>query len=73
MSVGEICSRIVATASESETIRSAAERMGELDVGTLVVVGAGYPRSPSASSPTATSRCAALRKGSLTRPRSRRS
>jgi CBS domain-containing protein len=44
MSIGRICSRIVATASESETIRTAAERMGELDVGTLVVVGRDHPR-----------------------------
>jgi CBS domain-containing protein len=46
MSVGTICSRIVATASETETIRVAAERMGELEVGTLVVVSRGHPRHP---------------------------
>lgn len=46
MSIGRICSRVVATASGSETIRRAADRMAELDVGTLVVVGPNYPRKP---------------------------
>lgn len=41
MSVGRICSRVVATASGSETIRMAARRMADHDVGTLVVVGNG--------------------------------
>lgn len=44
MSVGRICSRVVATASGSESIRTAAGRMAEHEVGTLVVVGAGHPR-----------------------------
>jgi len=44
MSVGRICSRVVATASSSETIRTAARRMADHDVGTLVVVGNGHPR-----------------------------
>ena len=43
MSVGRICSRVVATASGSETIRMAARRMADHDVGTLVVVGTGPP------------------------------
>ena len=38
MSVGRICSRVVATASASESIRVAAHRMADHDVGTLVVV-----------------------------------
>ena len=41
MSVGRICSRVVATASGSESIRMAARRMADHDVGTLVVVGSG--------------------------------
>jgi len=43
MSVGRICSRVVATASGSETIRMAARRMADHDVGTLVVVGNSHP------------------------------
>jgi CBS domain-containing protein len=46
MSVGALCSRVVATAWPGESIRVAARRMAELDVGTLVVVdaeGAGEP------------------------------
>lgn len=43
MSVGRICSRVVATASGSETIRTVARRMADHDVGTLVVVGNGDP------------------------------
>lgn len=38
MSVGRICTRVVATASPDESVRSAAARMAEFDVGTLVVV-----------------------------------
>lgn len=38
MSVGMICTRIVATASPHESVRTAASRMAEFDVGTLVVV-----------------------------------
>lgn len=44
MSVGRICSRVVATASAGESIRVAARRMAENDVGTLVVVGPTQPR-----------------------------
>ena len=44
MSVGRICSRVVATASGSETIKKVADRMAENDVGTLVVVGPDHPR-----------------------------
>ena len=40
MSVGEICSRIVATAWPGESVRVAARRRTELDVGTLVIVDA---------------------------------
>jgi len=38
MSAGRICSRIIATASPDESIRAAAGRMAEYDVGTLVVL-----------------------------------
>lgn len=38
MSAGRICSRIIATASPDESIRTAAHRMAEYDVGTLVVL-----------------------------------
>lgn len=38
MSLGTLCSRIVATASPRETIRTAASRMAINDVGTLVVL-----------------------------------
>lgn len=38
MSAGTLCSRITASASPVETIRSAARRMAEYDVGTLVVL-----------------------------------
>jgi signal-transduction protein with cAMP-binding, CBS, and nucleotidyltransferase domain len=44
MSVGRICSRVVATATGSETIRKAARRMADHDVGTLVVVGPDHPQ-----------------------------
>ena len=39
MSAGRICSRVIATASRDESIREAAHRMAEYDVGTLVVLG----------------------------------
>ena len=38
MSAGRICTRIVATVSPRETVRVAARRMAEHEVGTLVVV-----------------------------------
>lgn len=38
MSAGQICSRIMATASPGESVRAAARRMAEFDVGTLVVL-----------------------------------
>lgn len=38
MSAGRICSRVMATASPDESIRAAARRMAEYDVGTLVVL-----------------------------------
>jgi len=41
MSAGNLCSRIVATASPSETIGAAARRMREYEVGTVVVVNGG--------------------------------
>jgi CBS domain-containing protein len=45
MSVGRICTRVVATASALETIRTAAERMEAHNVGTVVVVGSeGSPQ-----------------------------
>lgn len=44
MSVGRICSRVLATASPQETVRVAAERMAEFDVGTLVVLDPGNGR-----------------------------
>lgn len=40
MSVGSICSRIVVTVAPGETVRAAARRMAEYDVGTVVVVEA---------------------------------
>jgi CBS domain-containing protein len=43
MSLGRLCSRVVATASPGENIRTAAQRMADHEVGTLVVVGAGHP------------------------------
>ncbi len=39
MSAGTICSRVVATAAPNETVRVAAQRMAEHEVGTLVVLG----------------------------------
>lgn len=38
MSVGRICSRVVATATPTETVRTAARRMADNDVGTLVII-----------------------------------
>lgn len=38
MAVGRICSRVIATASASESVRVAARRMAEYDVGTVVVL-----------------------------------
>lgn len=43
MSVGRICSRVVVTASPNENITTAARRMADQDVGTLVVVEGGHP------------------------------
>ncbi len=37
MSAGRICTRVVATAAPDETVRVAAQRMAEHEVGTLVV------------------------------------
>jgi CBS domain-containing protein len=46
MSAGRICTRIVATASPAESVRAAARRMLQHDVGTLVVVpGDGIGRA----------------------------
>jgi len=44
MSVGRICSRVVVTASPNENITTAARRMADQDVGTLVVVEGGHPQ-----------------------------
>lgn len=44
MSVGRLCSRVIATATSGETIRTAAQRMADHEVGTLVVVGTEHPR-----------------------------
>lgn len=38
MSIGRICTRVVATASPDETVSAIAERMAEHNVGTVVVV-----------------------------------
>lgn len=38
MTAGQLCSRVLATASPDESIRTAARRMAEFDVGALVVV-----------------------------------
>lgn len=38
MSIGRICTRVVATASRNETVRTVADRMAEHNVGTVVVV-----------------------------------
>jgi len=39
MSVGRICTRVVATATNNETVSTAARRMKEHNLGTVVVVG----------------------------------
>ena len=39
MNAGRLCTRVVATAAPTETVRAAATRMSENDVGTLVVLG----------------------------------
>ena len=44
MSVGRLCTRVIATATPGENVRTAAQRMADHDVGTLVVVGVGHPR-----------------------------
>ena len=62
MSVGRICSRVVATATGNETIKKAAQRMADHDVGTLVVVEASHPQRPVGSSWTGISPCGALRR-----------
>ncbi len=46
MSVGRICSRVVATATPEESVRVAARRMVRNDVGTLVVVEGGGVTRP---------------------------
>ena len=38
MTAGKLCTRVLATARPDETIRKAAERMAEFDVGTLVIL-----------------------------------
>jgi CBS domain-containing protein len=38
MLAGQICSRVVATASPGETVGAAARRMAEYDVGTVIVI-----------------------------------
>lgn len=38
MTAGQICSRVLATASPTESVRKAAQRMASYDVGTLVVL-----------------------------------
>ncbi|HEY7195194.1 MAG TPA: CBS domain-containing protein [Gemmatimonadales bacterium] len=38
MTAGRLCTRVLATASPDETIRAAAQRMAEFDVGALVVL-----------------------------------
>jgi CBS domain-containing protein len=43
MVAGTLCRRKIATASPDETLRAAASRMEEDDVGTLVVVDPGHP------------------------------
>ena len=46
MSIGRICSRVVATATPEETVRVAARRMLRNEVGTLVVVEGGGDNHP---------------------------
>jgi CBS domain-containing protein len=43
MTAGTICSRVVATASPTESVRAAAQRMAENEVGTLVVIAGDGP------------------------------
>jgi signal-transduction protein with cAMP-binding, CBS, and nucleotidyltransferase domain len=43
MTAGSLCSRVVVTASPGESVRIAARRMAEQDVGTLVVVETDAP------------------------------
>ncbi len=43
MSAGRISSRVIATAAPTETIRVAARRMAEFDVGTIVVMDPSHP------------------------------
>lgn len=38
MSAGRLCSRVVATATPGEAVRTAARRMAEREVGTLIVI-----------------------------------
>jgi CBS domain-containing protein len=45
VSVGRLCTRVVATASPGENIRTAAQRMADHEVGTLVIE-MGHPRQP---------------------------
>ena len=45
MSAGRLCSRVLVTATSNETIRTAARRMAENDVGTLVVLEAAGVRA----------------------------
>ena len=45
MSIRRICTRVVATAADTEMIQTAAERMEEYNVGSLIVVGGeGRPK-----------------------------
>ncbi len=46
MSVGQLCTRVVATAVSGECVRVAARRMAVNDVGTLVVVDKDDPSQP---------------------------
>ena len=46
MSAGRICSRVVATATPDESVRAAARRMAEFDVGSLVVLDVNGGRRP---------------------------
>jgi signal-transduction protein with cAMP-binding, CBS, and nucleotidyltransferase domain len=46
MTAGQICSRVVATATPDEAVRVAAQRMAQHDLGTLVVVSRSDPAQP---------------------------
>jgi len=46
MSAGRVCSRIVATAGEGETLRTAAQRMARAEVGTLVILETSESKRP---------------------------